>query len=95
MIHYLLLKMKAGHMNEELFLLTCSTFRQLQNELDCVREARVYRSCVIRGSNADLLIEMDLTGQEALEIYLEHPLHKAFASATQPHLRQRITFDRL
>lgn len=36
---------------------------------------------------------MTLEGREALEAYLEHPLHLGFVRQVQAHVEQRLTFD--
>lgn len=94
MVHYLLLKFESDYMSDELFAFTCDTFQGLRSELGCIRDVQVYRNCVARGTNADLLVVLELTGREGLDTYLGHPIHQHFAQVTQPHLTQRTTFDR-
>lgn len=93
MIHYLLLTFEPHYMNDELFRFACNTFQRLQAELTCIRNVYVYRNCVIRSSNADLLVKLDLTGQKGLDTYLKHPIHRHFARVTEPHLTHCVTFD--
>jgi hypothetical protein len=53
----------------------------------------VFRSCVERDSNADIMAVIDLDGEEFLKPYLTHPLHLQMAGDLKDALIGRTSFD--
>ena len=92
MIHYLLLKFKPGFFSDEVFSMAVEVFTGIGKALAGIEDVQVSRNCIPRDTNADLLVRMTLEGHEALEAYLEHPLHLGFVRQVQAHVEQRLTF---
>lgn len=93
MTHYLLLKFTPDAPVEKFVSLARETFAGLVDALDCICSAQVLRNCVARDANADMLVVLELTDEQALTIYLEHPLHRAFAQKTGRYVAQRVSLD--
>lgn len=93
MTHYLLLKFTPDAPVEEFFSLARETFAGLVDALDCMRSAQVLRNCVARDANADMLVVLELTDEQALTVYLEHPLHQVFARKTDRYVAKRVSLD--
>lgn len=94
MKHYLLLRFHSGFLTPALFEFTQSTFAKLEDEINGIQKVAVFRNCVPRESNMDLMVTMTLEDKSTLPIYLEHPLHKAFIARVGEHIVERSTFDR-
>lgn len=95
MVHYLLLKFVPGYDIDQVTALAERTYSQIATQVSGVTSVRVFRNCVVRDSNADLLIQIELESENALGRYLEHELHKAFVVQTHDHVVQLTTFDSL
>ena len=93
MTHYLLMKFTPGYMGDTLFDLARETYEELARQVPGVHKVRVERNCVARDSNADLMVCMDLINKDALDTYLDHPLHRNFAAQVESCLVMRLTFD--
>ena len=93
MTHYVLLKFKPGEYDDSILALAEKTFAQLENELDGITRAQVWSNCVERDTNADLMVRLELTGEDMLGVYLRHPLHVEFANQTSDKLAGRMSFD--
>lgn len=93
MIHYLLLKFEQGYFTQDVFRLAADTFESLKEELPGITAVQVIQNSVCRSSNADLMVRMELSDQEMLYTYLNHPLHQRFAQQVSPHLVQKASFD--
>ncbi len=94
MKHYLLLRFQPEFLTPALFDFTQNTFSRLKDEIEGLREVAVFRNCVPRKSNMDLMVTMTLEDQSILPLYLEHPLHKQFIAQVGQHIIERSTFDR-
>ncbi len=94
MVHYLLLKFNPGFFSDEVFSLAVHTYTELESALPGIEKVQIYKNCVCRNSNADLLVKMDLASEAALSTYLKHPLHCGFIQEVGSQVSQRITFDR-
>ena len=75
MVHYVLLKFKAGTDVDAIELNMRETYRQLEQELPFLTEPFVWRNCVDRDSNADIMATIHLDNATQLKDYLTHPLH--------------------
>jgi hypothetical protein len=93
MTHYVLFQYTPGAPLDDIEAWAKDAFAQLTDALDCINSAQVYRNCVERDGNAELMIKLDLTGKDALGVYLNHPLHKAFVEKTTPYVSHRTSFD--
>ena len=93
MKHYVLLKFEPGCDLEAAFRTVSKTYDDLAAALPWLTNQKVYRSCVDRDSNADIMAEIELDGPEHLKPYLTHPLHLAMAEKLNPHITARTSFD--
>ncbi len=93
MTHYVLLKLAPGADRDKVFARVSDTYRALDEALDYLSKPRVYRSCVDRDSNADIMAVIELKGPEYLKPYLTHPLHLAMAQDLKDALIGRTSFD--
>ena len=95
MTHYVLFRFKDPQQKTVIYEKAKTAFSKLKHEVSCILDAQVFLNCVERSSNADLLIKMELDGPAALEIYLNHPLHRKFVLETDDLVEQRTTFDNM
>lgn len=93
MKHYVLFKFKSGYYNENIFEYTKEVFDSIKEKVDGIKSVNVYRNCVARDSNMDMMIEMELENRDMLALYLNDELHKAFVDRTDDHLVLRVSFD--
>ncbi|MBR1457530.1 MAG: Dabb family protein [Oscillospiraceae bacterium] len=93
MIHYVLLKIAPEADLDAVEARVRQTYAALDEALDYLNDAVVYRSCVQRDSNADLMAVVRLDGPEALQPYLTHPLHMQMAQDLKDAVIGRTSFD--
>ncbi len=93
MTHYVLLKLKPGSDVDAAYARVSSTYAALDEALPFLNNPRVYKSCIDRDSNADIMAVIDLDGEEYLQPYLTHPLHLKMAQDMKDMLAGRTSFD--
>lgn len=94
MTHMVLMKLRDGCFTDEVYFDYCETFDAIARALpEDVLRVRVYRNCVTRDQNMDVLIRMELAGPDSLQKYLNHPLHVAIGSRMNPHVVKIASFD--
>ena len=93
MTHYVLMKFKPGTDLDADEARIRETYRQLDETLDFLHNPRIFRNCVERDSNADLMAVIDLDDPASLPDYLQHPLHLAMAGAFRDAILVRTSFD--
>ena len=93
MKHYVLLKFDPDYYSEDVFNYARKVFYDISNVLEDVQSVKIYKNCINRDSNMDIMIEMDLKSKNALASYLEHDLHKDFVDMVDKHLVSRVSFD--
>jgi len=93
MKHYVLLKLAPGVDVEAIQLRVKKTYEQLDMELDWLNKPVVYRSCVERDSNADIMAVVELDREDCLQPYLTHPLHVQMAQDLKDVVVGRTSFD--
>ena len=91
--HYVLLKFAPGTDLDAVEQRVRKTYQELDETLPFLHEPRVFRSCVERDSNADIMAVIDLDGEEFLKPYLTHPLHLQMAGDLKDALIGRTSFD--
>ena len=79
MTHYVLLKFKPGTDLDTVEAKVRKTYNELEQTLDFLTTPIVYRNCVERDRNADIMVTVDLDSNEHLQDYLTHPLHVRMA----------------
>lgn len=93
MKHCVLFKFEPGYYNEDVLNYTKEVFCSIAERLDGIVSLNVYSNCVVRDSNMDMMVEMELENKDALASYLNDNLHKAFVNKTDNHLVSRVSFD--
>lgn len=93
MTHYVLLKLAPGSDLAAAEERVRSTYLALADTLPYLNDPRVYRSCVDRDSNADIMAVITLDGPEYLQPYLTHPLHMQMAMDLKAQLIGKTSFD--
>lgn len=93
MKHFVLLKFEDNYFNDEVFDFTKNAFAEMEAGIENVDKIIVHRNCVVRDQNMDVMVEIDLSGEEALYTYLKHDLHQAFAKYMDAHVVNRVSFD--
>ena len=79
MTHYVLLKLAPGADIDRVEAKVRQVYAELDAELPYLKDPTIYRCCVERDSNADIMVVMQLDGQEFLQPYLTHPKHVEMA----------------
>lgn len=95
MTHYVLLKVAPTADLDAVEARVRSTYQQLDEALAFLHEPKVYRSCISRDSNADIMAVIELDGEEFLQPYLTHPLHLQMAQDLKDSLVGRTSFDHM
>ncbi len=94
MKHLVFMKLEEGRFDEAAERDYRKTFAALAAALpDAIVSCCVRRNTLDRAQNFDVMIELTLTGPEALQAYLQHPLHKAIGARYQPYIRSIGSFD--
>ncbi len=93
MTHYVLMKFKPGTDLAGSEKRIRETYSQLDAALPFLHNPRIYRNCVERDSNADIMAVIDLDSEEDLPRYLNHPLHLQMAASFRDSIVNRVSFD--
>ena len=93
MIHYVLLKLASDADRDAVEARVRKTYEGLDQALDFLHDPQVFRSCVERDSNADIMAVIRLDGEEYLQPYLTHPLHLQMAGDLKLAVVGRTSFD--
>ncbi len=95
MIHYVLLKLAPGSDVDAAEARVRKTYGELAEARPYLNDPVVYRSCVQRDSNADIMAVIRLDSEEYLQPYLTHPLHVQMAQDLKDVVIGRTSFDHL
>lgn len=93
MKHYVLLKLAPQADADAAFARVRDTYDALADALPWLNGQKVYRNCVLRDSNFDIMAVIDLDSAEHLNAYLTHPLHMQMAQDLKASLIGRVSFD--
>ena len=92
--HYVLMRLEPGYMDDALFGKISERFKSLKIEVpDHVKNVSTYLNCIERDTNMDFMVEMTLTSEASLDVYLKHPTHLALVKEMIPHITSRCSFD--
>ena len=91
--HYVLLKLNPGTDLEAAYRKVSDTYQKLDETLPFLHNPQVYRNCVERDSNFDIMASIELGNEEELHAYLTHPLHMQMAADMKDALCGRTSFD--
>lgn len=94
MIHYVLLKLAKGVDVDSVERKVRGVYEELAKVLDYLNNPVIFRCCVDRDSNADIMTVIRLDSADCLQPYLEHPLHVQMAQELKDVVVGRMSFDR-
>lgn len=92
MKHYVLLKFKPNYYNDDVLNYTKCVFNNI-GKLENIENINVYKNCIDRDSNMDIMIEMEVKSKDMLSLYLQHKLHIDFVNTVDSQLISRVSFD--
>lgn len=95
MTHYVLLKLAEGADVDAVEKRVAETYCALEQALPYLNDPVVYRSCVTRESNADIMVSLQLDSPDQLQPYLTHPLHLQMAQDLKDMLAGKVSFDHM
>lgn len=91
--HFVIFSFEDNFFKEEHYEEYCKAFDIIKNAFDGIKEAHVYKNCVNREANLDLMIEMVLDDESVLSQYLSHEEHVRMGQKYNPHVTKRVSFD--
>ncbi len=95
MVHLVLMKFYPGKFNENVLRTIHMGYAEIQQELkDRILSVHLWRNCIERDQNMDLMIQIDLSAPEDLQVYLRHPRHVALMQKYQSDIVSIVSFDR-
>ena len=94
MVHLVLMKFHPGKLDDSVMQTLRAGYAQIQEELkDRIVSVHLWRNCVERDQNMDLLIQLELSSLEDLKVYLNHPRHVALMQQYQTDIQSIVSFD--
>lgn len=93
--HFVIFTFEKDFFTDEHYDEYVRAFDIIRDAFDGITQVHVRRNCIERPANMDLMIEMDLTGEDVLGMYLEHPEHVRMGKKYNPHMTNRVSFDYL
>ncbi len=93
MKHYVLLKLAPGADAEKVEEKLFKAYDKLDEELNWLNKPAVYRNCVSSGTNADIMVVINMDGADHMQEYLTHPLHLKLEKAIAESVADIVTFD--
>ncbi|MBR2122033.1 MAG: Dabb family protein [Lachnospiraceae bacterium] len=93
MIHYVLLTFAPGTDLDAAEEKIRSVYAELNDALPFLNDPKVYRNCVDRDSNADIMVSVTIDSPDMLQAYLTHPLHVQMGQGFKDILIGRTSFD--
>lgn len=93
MTHYVLMTLKPGADIDAVERRVRETFRALDEALPWLNGPAVYRNCVERDVNADIMVRVQIDAPEQLQTYLDHPLHVKMKQDLKDSLSGKVSFD--
>ncbi len=94
MTHLVLLKFEPGYLTEEHFAEIVQAFHELKAALpNHIAGVQIHKNEIVRDSNMDIMIELELLLADSLSSYLNHPIHLKLGEKMNPHTINRVSFD--
>lgn len=93
MKHIVIFKFKDGSYTKEFYQETDRAFTEMVQKITGVNGFKLTENIIDRDANGQLMLEVDLETKEMLQVYLDHPLHVAYANWIKPILIQKISLD--
>ena len=91
MKHYELLKLAPGADPVEIQEKLMKGYRKLDDELDWLNRPVVFRGC--RAGDYDIMVVVDIDGEERLEEYLKHEITRKCMDRIAESVAGRACFD--
>ena len=91
--HFVIFRFEENFFTEENYNEYVKAFKIIEDAFEGVKSAKVFRNCVDRAANMDLMIEMVLEDETVLTQYLNHPEHMRMGQKYNPHVTDRVSFD--
>ncbi len=93
MTHTLIIKFKEGIYNQEVFDKTYEAFSEMVEKISGVNSFKLIENIIDRDANGDILLIIELQIKEMLQVYLDHPLHVAYANYIAPITEKKVSLD--
>ena len=93
MTHIVMYKFPKGEFKEEYKVQAEQAFGKVKASVPGIIDVKVKTNCVNRDVNYDLLVQVELVNDEALNAYLPHPDHKAFSKEMDKHIVDKARID--
>ncbi len=95
MRHYTLYKFAKGTNLDEAGKKICEAFNELAKQLPWLSNPAIYKNCITRTFNADLMATFEIDSPAHLNSYLRHKIHEELIRSFGNSLLDRMSFDRL
>ena len=93
MKHIVIFKFKEGSYTKDFYQETHTAFTEMVHKITGVNGFKLTENTMDREANGQLMLEVDLETKEMLQVYLDHPLHVAYANMIKPILIQKLSID--
>jgi hypothetical protein len=93
MTHYVIFKFKKEAYTKEFYLETERAFTDMVKHITGVNSFKLIENIIDREANGQLMLMVELETKEMLQVYLDHPLHVAYANWIKLILIQKISLD--
>ena len=92
MIHYILMKMKPDYSLDIMEELFHQCYPKIADELTEVQKVGFFKN-INPENDMDVMIQVEVSSQEGLKKYKNHPLHKFFIRETRAFVISCARFD--
>lgn len=92
MVHYILMKMKPDYSLDEMEKLFHQCYPKIADELTEVQTVGFFKN-INPENDMDVMIQVEVSSQEGLAKYKNHPLHKFFIRETSDFVISFVRFD--
>lgn len=81
--HYAMFKLNKGISLAEVMPIVREYYQKMENEIKEVQHTCILVNCIERDINCDIMVILELQGNDVLAGYLDHPLHQALRHKTE------------
>ena len=93
MKHYALIKVAPSANVEDVQKKIRKAYDKLDGDLDWLNRPVVFRNCLEKDANMDIMSEVELDGEEQLEIFLNHPRYIKLMEELRDDIVAQVMFD--
>lgn len=68
-------------------------FNEMVEKIEGVKSFQLKENSIDRDVNGDLFLTLELASKDMLQVYLDHPLHIAYANRIKPILEHKLSLD--